>query len=258
MQKRRLGQTEILVSPIGLGTVKLGRNQGVRYPEHFDLPTDREIIILLDSAFELGINVLDTAPAYGRSEERLGKYLQGKRHDWVISTKVGESFINGQSHFDFSEQGIKTSIESSLKRLGTDYLDIVLIHSDGQDEDLILNQNVFEVLDKEKQKGKVRTFGMSTKTIRGGLLTVDHADVVMVAFNINYTDEQEVIIHAHQNNKGVFIKKALASGHLSHKDAIDFVIKQKGVSSIIIGTINPSHLQENVKNVVLSPSDLSS
>ena len=91
MQKRCVGKNGIEVSVIGLGTVKFGRNQGVNYPTAFTLPTENEIETLLHCAQDLGINLLDTAPAYGTSEERLGKLLKGKRRDWVIATKVGRT-----------------------------------------------------------------------------------------------------------------------------------------------------------------------
>ena len=73
---RSLGATGLRVSPLGLGTVKFGRNRGVKYPRTFELPTDRAILNLLETAWESGINLLDTAPAYGASEERLGRLLK--------------------------------------------------------------------------------------------------------------------------------------------------------------------------------------
>ena len=257
MQKRRLGKTNIEVSVVGLGTVKFGRNQGVKYPEAYTLPTDQEIESLLAKAKELGVNLLDTAPAYGLSEERLGKILQCKRHDWIISTKVGEEFVNGESHFDFSPQAIQESVERSLKRLRTDYLDVVLVHSNGDDQRLIEEDHVFTTLAALKKDGKIRAYGMSTKTIAGGLLTVDLADLVMVTFNPAYADEREVIAYAQQKQKGVFIKKALASGHLQQfvstnpvSDAMRFVFAEPGVTSVIVGTANPEHLQMNVQSAV--------
>src|SRR5579871_352138 len=110
IKKVELGDTGMIVSQIGLGTVKFGRNQKINYPEAFALPSDKEILTLLDCARELGINLLDTAPAYGTSEERLGKLLQNKRQDWVLCTKVGEEFIEGESRFDFSSESIHKSI----------------------------------------------------------------------------------------------------------------------------------------------------
>ena len=85
---RPLGSTGLRVSPLGLGTVKLGRNTGVKYPNQFALPSDGQARELLALARDLGINLIDTAPAYGTSETRLGPLLQGQRQDWVVCTKV--------------------------------------------------------------------------------------------------------------------------------------------------------------------------
>jgi aryl-alcohol dehydrogenase-like predicted oxidoreductase len=249
VQKNTIGRTNLLVSQIGLGTVKFGRNQQIKYPSPFELPTDRDIVNLLDFARDLGVNLLDTAPAYGTSEERLGKLLGAQRHHWVISTKVGEEFINGQSHFDFSPAHVRSSIDRSLKRLKTDYLDLVLVHSNGEDTKIIEEYAIFDLLNTLKEAGKIRTYGMSTKTIEGGILAVDQSDVVMVTYNPIDTTEKPVISHAHKKNKGVLIKKALASGHL-HKmsgddpvyTAMQFILKEPGINSIILGTLNKDHL----------------
>jgi aryl-alcohol dehydrogenase-like predicted oxidoreductase len=156
MQINRLGKTDIDVSLVGLGTVKLGRQQGVKYPHAFTLPSDAEILHLLDCAAELGINLLDTAPAYGTSEERLGALLHGQRHRWILSTKAGEEFDGTNSHYDFSSQAITASVERSLQRLRTDYLDIVLIHSNGEDVRIIEEDHVFSTLAALKKAGKIR------------------------------------------------------------------------------------------------------
>lgn len=249
-----LGSTNIVVSRLGLGTVKFGRNQGVKFPKPFELPTDQEILNLLSVAKSLGINLLDTAPAYGTSEERLGKLLKGARRDWVISTKVGEAFVNGESQYDFSESATRKSIERSLKLLDTDYLDIVLVHSNGDDKKIIEEQNIFAVLETFKQAGKIRAFGMSTKTVAGGKLAIDLSDLAMVTYNPLETAEQPVIAYAREKKKGIFIKKALASGHLQKisgqdpvKAAMEFILREEGVTSVIIGTLNAVHLEEVVK-----------
>lgn len=247
MQRRRIGSTEIEVSLIGLGTVKFGRNQGVKYPQPFDLPTDQALQSLLAAASELEINLLDTAPAYGTSEERLGKLLHGQRQRWVLSTKVGEEFIAGGSLFDFSKAAIINSVERSLQRLQTDYLDIVLVHSDGADERIIQEDGVFSTLEQLKQAGKIRAYGMSTKTVAGGKLTLDLADVAMVSYNADYTDEEVVLEYALQKQKSIFIKKALGSGHLDAATALPFVLNAPGVTSVIVGTINPEHLRANAE-----------
>lgn len=239
-----LGQTGINVSSIGLGTVKFGRNQGVKYPESFELPTDEHIIELLNAAKNLGINTLDTAPAYGTSEQRLGKLLPGNRNDWVIVGKAGETFINGVSDYHFTADFINRSIETSLKNLNTDYLDVLLIHSNGDDVNIIQKYKVFETLEKLKVQKMIRAYGMSTKTIEGGLLTVEQADVAMVTYNANDLTEKPIIDLAFKKNKGILIKKALASGHLNK--IADFIFQTPGISSVIVGTLSPQHLQEHV------------
>lgn len=251
LQIRELGKTGIQVSVIGLGTVKFGRNQGVKYPTAFELPTDHDLANLLDIAKECGINLLDTAPAYGISEERLGKLLKGQRADWILSTKAGEEFINGQSHFDFSPDAVRASVERSLIRLKTDYLDIVLGHSNGDDLRIVQEDGLLDTLSVLKREGKIRAFGLSTKTIEGGLAAVAASDVVMVTLNPEEQQDREIIEAARQQNKGVLIKKALASGHvrLSPDEALKQVLAVPGVSSVIIGTLNPLHLRQNVAGV---------
>ncbi|MBI5447523.1 MAG: aldo/keto reductase [Gammaproteobacteria bacterium] len=252
MELKAVGTTSLLVSPLGLGTVKFGRNQGVKYPTPFELPSDSQIDTLLQLCRELNINLIDTAPAYGNSEERLGKQLADSRHDWVIMTKAGEEFIDGQSYFDFSKHALTRSIERSLKRLNTDYLDIVLIHSNGEDKKIIVEDEALFTLAQLKQKGWIRAIGMSTKTIEGGLLALDHSDIAMVSYQPLYTEEQVILDKALQLKKGIFIKKGLLSGHLKQiasqdpvKTTLEFIFKHPAVSSLVVGTLNPQHLKEN-------------
>lgn len=248
MQQRALGKTGILVSTLGLGTVKIGRNQGLKFPTGFEIPDDKAVLALLDQAQDLGINLLDTAPAYGNSESRLGKLLK-KRTQWVISTKVGEIFENGQSRFDFSAEYIRASVQQSLKRLNTDYLDLVLLHSDGNDIYNIEHFGVLESLADIKAQGLIRAYGMSTKTVEGGLMALAKSDVVMACYNPVYTEELAVLKKAETENKGILIKKALMSGHLNQlpgedpvKTALQFILQEPAVSSVILGTINTQHL----------------
>lgn len=255
MDLRRFGSTDILVSPLGLGTVKLGRDKGVKYPSAFTIPDDKQALQLIGLAKDLGINLIDTAPAYGNSEQRLGPLLKGQRNDWVICSKVGEEFNNGQSSFDFSAKHTRFSIERSLKRLQSDFIDIVLVHSDGSDEAIIREQEVLAELQKIKTEGLIRAFGMSTKTVAGGLLAAEKTDAVMATYNLDYRDEEPVIDYCQQHQKGLLIKKAFASGHLCldgqdpAEQSMRFIFAKQGVSSAIVGTINPKHLKANVAAV---------
>lgn len=249
---RALGRTGLQVSPLGLGTVKLGRTQGLRYPSGFELPDDNAAWRLLDVARELGINLLDTAPAYGTSEERLGQLLQGQRQHWVLSTKVGEEFEQGRSRFDFSAAHIRASVERSLRRLRSDYLDLVLIHSDGSDTQITERYGALDTLAELKRQGLLRAYGMSTKTLDGGLQLAQDADALMVACNPWDISQLPVLDACHAAGTGVLIKKALASGHLSPQEpdpvqtSLDFLLNQPAVSSVVIGTLNPEHLRANV------------
>ena len=164
---RPLGNTGLIVSPLGLGTVKLGRDQGVKYPNGFTIPDDAAARALLDQARALGINLIDTAPAYGVSEQRLGPLLRGQREDWVIVSKVGEEFENGQSRFDFSPAHTRLSVERSLQRLETDRIDLVLVHSDGNDVAILRDSGVYETLAELKRECQVRLVTDSQYVMQG-------------------------------------------------------------------------------------------
>ena len=247
-----MGSTGIEVSVLGLGTVKLGRDQEVKYPNGFTIPSDNEVRDLLALAKDLGINFIDTAPAYGNSEERLGQ-LMTNPNDWAIMTKVGEIFENGQSSFDFSAAHTRLSVERSLKRLKRDSLDMVLVHSNGDDMHIINNEGALEELYRLKQKGLIKSYGMSTKTVEGGIWIVENTDVVMATLNLIDDRDLPVIKRASELNKGVIIKKGLQSGHADKsvggggvEKAFEYIFKHEGVSSVIVGTINPNHLKQNV------------
>lgn len=253
MEIRKLGSTGIKVSALGLGSVKLGRNEQVKYPKGFNIPGDDAVVELLELAWSLGINFIDTAPAYGTSEQRLGQLLPN-RHDWIVETKVGEIFENGQSSFDFSAQHTRQSVENSLKALRRDVLDVVLVHSNGDDMEIIEHEEALDELSRLKQQGLIRAYGMSSKTIEGGLWVVENCDVVMATCNLEYNDELPVFERAKELNKGVVVKKGLLSGHADAasggsgiEKAFEHVLSQPGVSSMIVGTINKEHLRNNVE-----------
>jgi aryl-alcohol dehydrogenase-like predicted oxidoreductase len=255
---RALGQTGIAVSCLGLGTVKFGRTQNLKYPREFVLPDDGQLKNLLRVAQESGINLLDTAPAYGVSEERLGGLLKSSRKDWIISTKAGEEFqvnpVTGEatSHFDFSAKHLRMSVERSLRRLRTDYLDLLLLHSDGQDQQLLTQTDAVETLHQLKKEGWIRAHGASTKSVEGGKLAASLLDVVMVTYNASQPDELEVIQNCESLQKGVLLKKVFASGqNTSAAAALSFALKPAAVSSAVIGTINPEHLLRNVEAVLV-------
>lgn len=246
MEKKSLGKTGLKISRLGLGTVKFGRNEGVKYPQGFEIPDEKTLADLLTLAKSLGINTLDTAPAYGSSEERLGQLLSGQRKDWVIIGKAGEDFEDGQSIYNFTSDHFKYSLERSLKRLDTNYIDALLIHSDGRDVEILSDASLIKTLHDFKAQGLVKAIGASTKTVAGGRMACDLLDIVMCTYNPSYTDEKAVLDYALEKETGVIIKKALASGHAtSAAKSLKFVSDHQAVDSIIVGTITPDHLKAN-------------
>jgi aryl-alcohol dehydrogenase-like predicted oxidoreductase len=261
MQKTKIAKTDIEVSILGLGTVKFGRNTAVKYPTPFIIPSDRQVIDILNTSAECGINLLDTAPAYGNSEQRLGNLLKKTNHHWVVSTKVGEIFDSktGTSSYNFTPEFIQKSIENSLKVLQLEQLDIVLVHSNGDDEKIIYHDGALETLNHLKQKGLIRASGMSTKTAQGGIMAASQADVIMVTHNITYQEEVNAINYAAKHNKAVFIKKAFASGNNTSSNpgekipaSFDCIFQHAGISSVILGSINPKHIKQNMHDAIES------
>ena len=216
----QLADTGLAVSRLGLGTVKFGRNLEVKYPEQFEIPGDEQVLALLGQAQESGINLLDTAPAYGTAQQRLGKLI-GNDDSWVICSKVGERFANGVSEYVYDEAETRLTVENSLRDLRREALDIVLIHSNGDDLHVLQNTPVMETLLQLKQEGKVLATGISSKTVEGGLLALQHMDIVMCMYNLLDTDELPVIEAAHEQGKSIFIKKGLMSGHLNRASQED-------------------------------------
>ncbi|MET0947109.1 MAG: aldo/keto reductase, partial [Pseudomonas sp.] len=145
------------------------------------------------------------------------------------------------------------SVERSLQRLETDFIDLVLVHSDGNDLHVLNDCAVYQTLDALKREGKIRGFGFSGKTVEGGLQALQGGDCAMVTYNLNEQGEKPVLDYAAAHGKGILIKKALASGHVCLSPGVDSVqasfqllFAHPAVASAIVGTIDPLHLAHNV------------
>lgn len=149
MQYRRLGNSNLKVSALCLGTMMFG-----------DQTDSAEAERIVASAREHGINFIDTADVYsrGRSEEIVGKLLAADRHDWVLASKLGNAMSERPNQSHYSRSWIVRAVESSLKRLGTDYLDILYLHRDYHGENL---EEAVRSLGDLIRQGKVRAFGLS-------------------------------------------------------------------------------------------------
>ena len=155
MQYRRLGDSGLEVSAIGLGTNNFGDNS--RWPFHMG---PEEVATLIHASLDAGVNTLDTANAYGegRSEEYIGRALRGRREDAVIATKVHGRMGEGPNREGLSRKAIMHEVEQSLRRLQTDYIDLYQLH---QIDHVTPIEETMRALDDLVRDGKVRYVGCS-------------------------------------------------------------------------------------------------
>ncbi|MCC7146819.1 MAG: aldo/keto reductase [Phycisphaeraceae bacterium] len=247
MVQAPLGKTGLRVSPIGFGAFKIGRNQNIKYPQDYALPSGQEVARLLDGLLELGVNLIDTAPAYGVSEERIGAALRGRRRDeYVLATKVGERFAEGKSSYDFSGPAVRQSVEESLRKLRTEAVDLLFIHSDGRDVEIQTQTDIVPTLLELKKAGKTRGIGLSGKTAEGAQMALAWADAIAVEYHLEEQRCGAVMAEAARQGVGVVVKKGLASGHLDAQKAVEFVLGNAAVGSLLVGTLNLEHMRQNI------------
>jgi aryl-alcohol dehydrogenase-like predicted oxidoreductase len=250
---RPLGRTGLRVCPIAFGAFKIGRNEKIKYPQPYDLPSEAEAQALLEGVLDLGINLIDTAPAYGLSEERIGRLPPHRRDQCIISTKVGEAFEAGESRYDFSAAAVEASIHRSLGRLRREVLDIVLVHSDGRDEHILRHTPCVETLQKLRDRGLIRHLGFSGKTVAGAVGAVPWADVLMVEYHPGDTSHEPAMALAAAKGVGVMVKKPLASGTLPPAMAIPWILQNPSVSTLVIGGLSLQHMRQNLLHAIPGP-----
>ncbi|MFU8781343.1 MAG: aldo/keto reductase [Kiritimatiellia bacterium] len=214
-----LGKTELEVSPICIGAWQLAGPLwfGGKPDGHPD-PGKKNVLRLIQELGDMGVNFIDTAEQYGNgeSERRVGEAIKGKRDQWIVSTKFGYRVGSDGNREDDSSPGtIRSSIEGSLQRLRSDYIDIYLYHCPPNIDDLNAGKAVLDALVKE---GKCRFYGISTNdiTIIQAMLAADMLDVLQYNTSMlrEATDIYELVT-AH--NVGTQVRGVMAQGRLSGK-----------------------------------------
>ena len=149
MQYRRLGNSNLKVSALCVGTMMFG--------DQTELAEARRIVA---SAHEHGINFIDTADVYtyGASEKMVGELLKNNRHEWVLASKLGNCMSDAPNESNYSRHWIMRELDNSLKRLSTDFLDILYLHRDFPDSNL---EEAVRALGDVIRAGKIRAFGLS-------------------------------------------------------------------------------------------------
>jgi aryl-alcohol dehydrogenase-like predicted oxidoreductase len=209
MNLRPFGNTGMNVSEIGLGAWQLAN------PD-WGVDDRREALRIIRKSLEAGCTFFDTAPGYGggRSEELLGEGLKSVRKDIILCTKFGHT---AEGVTDFSTTAIRPSIEASLRRLQTDYLDIVLMHNPPREmmDGSVASQ--YEEFEKLKAEGKLRAYGVSLDWREEAEMVVEttKSKALEVYFNALYQEPLPAFQKAQEHGLGIIVKVPLDSGWLS-------------------------------------------
>lgn len=274
-----LGRTGLLVSKLGLGCVEIDM-VSAESPQHLSLEGNARV---LHSALDAGINVIDTAECYGNSEEQIGAAIGSRRDDYVLFTKCGHSGIDSLP--DWNSEQLGRSIERSLRRLRTECIDVMFLHSCS--EEVLRSGGALSVLEKAQAAGKIRYLGYSGDgaaaeyAVRSGQFDVLETSVSIV--------DQEALSRtlplARERQMGVVAKRPIANAvwaartlpaspyvhsywhryqtllakygwpeEMSSADTfLRFVISLDEIDTAIVGTANTAHLAENLESVRSDP-----
>lgn len=211
MKYRELGNTGIMISEVSFGTWAIGGAWGKT--------SDAEALRSLEFAMEQGVNFFDTADVYGdgHSEELLAKATKGKEEHIYIATK----FCRKGDIFDpntYSYETVSRYCEDSLRRLNREAIDLYQIHCPAPE--ILKDGGVFAVLERLKQEGKIRHYGVSVETVEEGLICLEHPNVksLQIIFNMFRQKPLEKLIpEAYEKGVGLLVRLPLASGLLTGK-----------------------------------------
>lgn len=224
MKKNQLGQSDLYVSEIGFGCMSIGTEETAATR-------------LIHEAMDQGINFLDTADLYdqGRNEELVGRAIKGRRDQVILATKVGNRRIPGQEGWvwDPSRSYIKSAVKESLKRLGTDYIDLYQLHGGTLDDPIDETIEAFEDL---KREGVIRQYGISSIRPNVILEYVNRSGIVSVMSQYSLLDrrpEEQILPLLARHGISLIARGPLAKGilteageHKADKGYLDYTPKQ--------------------------------
>lgn len=203
----------IPISAIGFGTWAIGGRS-------YGPVNDSDSLSALECAFDQGINLYDSANIYGdgHSEILLGKIFKGKRDKIILTTKAGYKNYSKRTQ-DFSEKFLRKSLDDSLKRLGSDYVDILFLHSPSREA--VSSSQGYETLCKLKEEGKIRLKGISVRTANDGMIAFKKNAYDVLQVNLSLVEQQAQyngLLNAVKKNKILILAKApLHYGFLTGK-----------------------------------------
>ena len=274
MERRQLGKTDMQVSVLGFGGSEIG----------FEGATEETVSRLLKGALDAGLNVIDTGECYEGSEELIGNTVAERRADYYLFTKCGHP--RGIGSEDWSPSSLLESIERSLRRLRTDRLDLIQLHSCS--EAVLRKGDAIAALQTAREKGYARYLGYSGDTVAARYAVESGAfDVLQTSINIADQEAIEFVLPlAREKGMGVIAKRPIANvaWKESHKPissyhhvywerlsklrydfvrnlpleasvahALRFTLSVPGVHTAIVGTTKPERWQENAKMIEEGP-----
>lgn len=218
LKNRTLGKSGLAVTEIGIGLWAIGGDA-------WGPTDDQDSLSTIDIALEAGITFFDTADVYGagHSEELLGQAMKGRRDKFIVATKIGwRNFDNERNQTAYNTvEKLIAGVESNLRRLQTDYVDIIQSHIDFRDSTMEIFLEGFQKL---QQDGKVLSYGVSTSDFE--YLKAFNADGNCATLQTDYsilnrTAEAEIFPYCMENDIGVIVRGPLAMGILTGKFALD-------------------------------------
>jgi aryl-alcohol dehydrogenase-like predicted oxidoreductase len=224
LETSRLGQSDLEITRIGIGTAPIGSTPGWRI--YWGPQDESEAIHTIEAALDLGVNWIDTAPFYGwgRAEQIVGKALQGKRNQAYIFTKCGTLQDNqGGEREDLSPASIRREVETSLRNLNTDYIDLYQFHDPDPNTPIEQSWAAMQTL---IQEGKVRYGGLSNHTIELMQRAMSVAPITSNQHQYNLLNreiEHDVLPFSERHTIGVLCWSPLASGFLADGFDLDIL-----------------------------------
>ncbi len=202
MEIRTLGRTGLKVSRLGLGLFEISGLHG----QDVTQKTNR----LINMALDTGINFLDTAACYGNSESLVGDAVSHRRDEYVLATKCGHSTDNSPGA-EWSDVTVTHSVERSLRRLRTDRLDLLQIHS--CDKEILERGEIIEAIEKAKYSGKTRFIGFSGDGAAAAwAVQSGRFDTLQTSLNIMDQESRTLLLdEAEGKNMGIIIKRPIGN-----------------------------------------------
>ncbi len=218
MRYRTLGRTGLKVSTLALGTVELGLDYGIEAPGRFGQPSQEAAVRLVHAALDAGINFLDTARSYGDSERVLGLALSGRRDQVILATKVDPRPPAGAVWSDAKmRRVIRDALETSLRLLCTDYVDLWMVHS--VDAALLARRELLaDAFEDARKRGQIGWTGASFygEALPEEALAYDLFDVMQVTYSVlDQRLDARVLPLAAAKSVGIVARSVLLKGALT-------------------------------------------